>query len=130
MLLYLCVATGDMYQHFEITTPGVSVLQEATDKALDHATGTATVGGSSHHRQQPPSGHYKDSSKPPSTKFGSSKGVADTETGQEMFGGLTDWQELLQQLDDRTWSGWFSMVAGKLRLINMQEGLSQREVSF
>lgn len=101
----------------QLTTPGIRLLQEATDKALDAVTGTAAPTANPNGRA---SARFAvgDSSKP---------GAADAEAGQA-GSGLTDWQETQQALEARSWSGWFSMAAGKLGMDVVREGLSQREV--
>jgi hypothetical protein len=106
-----------MYQHFEITTPGIRLLQEATDTALDQATGSAAAAaGSKHQQHQQPA------------RSGSTGRVVDAEAGCGLGCGLTDWRSLLRVLESSTWSGRFSKAAGKLRLNTLQEALAQREV--
>jgi len=123
----LCVP-GDMYQHFEVTTPGIRLLQEATDKALDTAAGTAAgaAGASKHHS------HHKQHSTAAAAAAGkqSKVGPADPEGGPEGQAGMTDWQELKQQLEAGSWSGWFSKVAGRCGLKTLGEATSRREVSL
>lgn len=115
----VCSCAGDMYQHFEITTPGIRLLQEATDKALDAATGTSATGSNSSSRHNNPKQQHSRSS----------VGSADAESGGAgPEGGLTDWAEVLQQLEARSWTGWLGNAAGRLRLSLIAKNLGQREV--
>lgn len=127
-LLHIVKASyGDMYQHFEVTTPGIRLLQEATDKALDTAAGTAAgaAGASKHHS------HHKQHSTAAAAAAGkqSKVGPADPEGGPEGQAGMTDWQELKQQLEAGSWSGWFSKVAGRCGLKTLGEATSRREIA-
>jgi hypothetical protein len=111
-----------MYQHFEITTPGIRLLQEATDTALDEATGSAAATASSKQQQR------QQSARSATSRSGSKGRVADAESGCALGCGLTDWHALLRQLESRSWSGRFSEGAVKLRLNTLEENLAQREV--
>lgn len=114
-----------MYQHFEVTTPGIRLLQEATDKALDTAAGTAAgaAGASKHHSHQ-----QQHAAATAAAGKQSKVGPVDPEEGPEGQAGMTDWRELKQQLEAGTWSGWFSKVAGRCGLKTLAEATSQREV--
>jgi hypothetical protein len=114
----VCCCAGDMYQHFEITTPGIRLLQEATDKALDAATGTSATGSNSSNQNNPKRQHSR-----------SPAGAADAESGgARPQGGLTDWAEVLQQLEARSWNGWLGNAAGGLHMSAIAQNLGQREV--
>lgn len=135
-LLHVVKASyGDMYQHFELTTPGIRLLQEATDKALDAATGTAAptaADARSHSSSRQSSARIGPAAGSSNGQPGAAGTGADAESGAGQTAGsngLTDWQETRQALEAPTWSGWFSMVAGKLGMVTVAEGLSQREVA-
>jgi hypothetical protein len=130
-----CCVTGDMYQHFEVSTPSIRLLQEVTDRAVDDASKHRHP----HHFAQRPHLHHHQQYQPPQQasmsdghRLGSSRagGVEDAEAGLSAAqGGLTDWLRLERQLHSWTWSGRFSRLAGRLGYSRLQELLSQREVS-
>jgi hypothetical protein len=145
-----------MYQHFEVTTPGIRLLQEATDKALDAATGGAEAAATAARRIKSrrsskkqrsskaltPSGdtYASGNSRKVTTAAGGAGAAAgdaiDPEAGGVLQQGgddsieeLIDWQELQLKLEERSWSGWFSSAAGRCGVKGLQQALSQREVS-
>eukprot|EP00878_Enallax_costatus_P006804 GHUV01007132.1.p1 GENE.GHUV01007132.1~~GHUV01007132.1.p1 ORF type:complete len:889 (+),score=286.27 GHUV01007132.1:1018-3684(+) len=86
-LLRVVKATyGDLYQHFELGTSEIGILQEATDAALDAVTN-------------------------PTVSHATAAAAADPELGQHgsntLTGRLTDWEKLRAQLDNpgcvRSW---------------------------
>jgi len=124
---------GDMYQHYEVSTATIRLLQEVTDRAIDAATAPSHK-HSHHHRtqqhQQVCSAAVGPASPIVQPRSKRTAGAADVEAGLTAATcGLTDWQGLQQTLKAATWKGQSSRVAGHLGFSRLQEALSQREVS-
>lgn len=127
-----------MYQHFEISTGAIRLLQEATDKALDAAAGASGTRASpstrhSHFGQSHHSSSSSSASASAADKSFGGKTAAtaadDAEAGGvgEAGGGLVDWRRLRKQLELQSWD-FCSRVAGRLGLDTIETALSQREV--
>lgn len=94
---------GDLYQHFELGTSDTGLLQEATDEALDAV-----------HQQHRPKQHRSHRT-PPHSNMGQKSGSmqqADLEHGQDGGGGLVDWEQLKQGIEDPGWAGKFDRLFG------------------
>lgn len=137
LLCCICCASGDMYQHFEVSTPSIRLLQEVTDKASDASTSTssqpylARLHQRQHNaRQQHQHQQQQERTSSRSDSSRDDDAVRDTEAGLVAAqGGLTDWRGLERHLQSWTWNGRFSRLAGRFRYNRLQELLSQREVS-
>jgi hypothetical protein len=91
-----------MYQHWELTTSAIGVLQEATDTALD-ATAEAGAGGAA------------------------GKAPPDAEAAGHT-GGLHDWQLLRQEMEAASWSSRAAKLAKLCRVDWLAGDLAEREV--
>jgi hypothetical protein len=132
-----------MFQHFEVSTPSIRLLQEVTDRAIDatasrkHKPYLARLQQHQRkthqqHRQQQQEQEQQQQQERMPRRSSSTKedALRDTEAGvSEVSGSLTDWQQLKQHLQSWTWSGRFSRLAGGFSFERLQELLSQREVS-
>jgi hypothetical protein len=102
-VLLLLLLAGELYQHFELGTAEIGILQEVTDEALD-----ATAAAHQHHhieQQEQQQQH-------------AAAGDVDLEKAvtSAAAGSLTDWRQLKARLETRGWGDRLSRMCCTERL--------------